>query len=83
MNTATPALADALAQSDLLHDRAELESVIAAMGQRIDAALAGERAISISEPAKSNAVLKILKDNGYTIRFQASRVGPDRVIISW
>ena len=48
MNTATPALADALAQSDLLHDRTELESVIVAMGQRIDAALDGERAVFLT-----------------------------------
>lgn len=48
MNTPTPALTDALAQADLLHERGELESVIAAMGQRIDAALHGERAVFLT-----------------------------------
>ena len=48
MNTPTPALAGALAQSDLLHERSELESVITAMGQRIDAALHGERAVFLT-----------------------------------
>ncbi len=48
MNTPIPALSDALAQSDLLHERAELEAVIQAMGQRIDAALDGERAIFLT-----------------------------------
>ena len=41
MNTPTPSLADALAQAELLHDRATLESVIADIGRRIDAALDG------------------------------------------
>jgi hypoxanthine phosphoribosyltransferase len=48
MNTPTPALADALAQSDLLHERAELERVIQQMGAKIDAALAGERAVFLT-----------------------------------
>jgi hypoxanthine phosphoribosyltransferase len=48
MNTSTPALSDALAQSDLLHERAELESVIQAMGQRIDVALQGQRAVFLT-----------------------------------
>ena len=48
MNTPTPTLSDALAQSDLLHGRAELEVIIQAMGQRIDAALNGERAVFLT-----------------------------------
>ena len=48
MNTSTPVLSDALAQADLLHERAELETVIQAMGQRIDAALHGERAVFLT-----------------------------------
>ena len=48
MNTSTPLLADALAQSDQLHERGELESVIADMGRRIDAALDGERAVFLT-----------------------------------
>ncbi|TAL93232.1 MAG: hypoxanthine-guanine phosphoribosyltransferase [Rhodanobacter sp.] len=48
MNSPTPALSDALAQSDLLHGRADLEVVIRAMGQRIDAALDGERAVFLT-----------------------------------
>lgn len=35
-------LADALKTADLIHDRAHLEAVIAAMGTRIDTVLAGE-----------------------------------------
>ena len=48
MNTPHPSLADALAQADLLYGRNELEPVIAAMGARIDAALAGERAVFLT-----------------------------------
>ncbi len=48
MNTSTSALSAALAQSDLLHGRAELEAVIRTMGQRVDAALNGERAVFLT-----------------------------------
>ena len=48
MNTPIPSLADALTQSDLLHERDELETVIADMGRRIDAALDGERAVFLT-----------------------------------
>lgn len=48
MNTSTPSLTAALADADLLFDRAELESVIADMGRRIDAALDGERAVFLT-----------------------------------
>ncbi|TAL84204.1 MAG: hypoxanthine-guanine phosphoribosyltransferase [Rhodanobacter sp.] len=48
MTTPTPSLADALAQSDLLHERAELDAVIADMGRRIDTALEGERAVFLT-----------------------------------
>ena len=48
MTTPTLPLADTLARADLLHARAELEAVIAAMGQRIDATLAGERAVFLT-----------------------------------
>ncbi len=48
MKPSTHALAEALAQSDLLHDRAELETIIQAMGQRIDASLMGERAVFLT-----------------------------------
>ncbi len=48
MTSPTPMLADAMAQSDLLHDRTELESIITDMGQRIGAALDGERAVFLT-----------------------------------
>ena len=48
MTTPTPPLADALARADLLHARAEIDAVIAAMGRRIDAALDGERAVFLT-----------------------------------
>ena len=48
MITSLPPLASALAQSDLLHDRAELEAVIVEMGRRVDAALDGERAVFLT-----------------------------------
>lgn len=43
-----PSLAAALAEADLLFDRADLESVIANIGRRIDAALDGERAVFLT-----------------------------------
>ena len=55
MNTPMPSLADALAQSDLLHERGELESVIADMGRQIDAALDGERAVFL--PVMNGALI--------------------------
>ena len=48
MNEPTPSLRDALAHADLLHGRAELETVIADMGRRIDAALNDERAVFLT-----------------------------------
>jgi hypoxanthine phosphoribosyltransferase len=48
MNTSTPSLTSALADADLLFDRAALESVIADLGRRIDAALNGERAVFLT-----------------------------------
>ncbi|WP_114241503.1 hypoxanthine-guanine phosphoribosyltransferase [Dyella sp. C9] len=48
MSKDTPSLASALADADLLFDRAELESVIADMGRRIDASLDGERAVFLT-----------------------------------
>jgi hypoxanthine phosphoribosyltransferase len=48
MTTSIPALADALAHAELLHERSELEAVITAMGGRIDAALEGERAVFLT-----------------------------------
>ncbi|WP_130618154.1 hypoxanthine-guanine phosphoribosyltransferase [Dyella amyloliquefaciens] len=46
--TTTPSLAAALADADLLFDRADLESVIADMGRQIDAELDGERAVFLT-----------------------------------
>ena len=48
MNDKLPSLRDALARADLLHGRAELETVIADMGRQIDAALNGERAVFLT-----------------------------------
>ena len=48
MNTTTPSLHDALAHADVLFERAELETVIADLGRRIDAALDGERAVFLT-----------------------------------
>jgi hypoxanthine phosphoribosyltransferase len=48
MTSSTPSLAAALADADLLFDRASLESVIADMGRHIDAALDGERAVFLT-----------------------------------
>lgn len=45
MNTKPPLLAEALAHADLLFSRRELEAMIAVMGERIDQALDGERAV--------------------------------------
>lgn len=43
-----PALAEALKNAELLHDRAELETSIVRMGREIDAALAGEVPLYLS-----------------------------------
>jgi len=48
MNTPTPSLANALATADLLHERQEIDSVIAEMANRIDAALDGERPVFLT-----------------------------------
>lgn len=48
MNTPTPSLADALAAADLLHERQEIDSVIAEMAHKIDAALNGERPVFLT-----------------------------------
>lgn len=48
MNDKTPSLRDALANADVLFERAELETVIADLGRRIDAALDGERAVFLT-----------------------------------
>ena len=48
MTTASPSLAAALANADLLFDRPALESVIVDMGRQIDAALDGERAVFLT-----------------------------------
>ena len=48
MNADTPSLTWALAHAELLHARGELEAVIATMGQRIDDALGGERAVFLT-----------------------------------
>lgn len=48
MNTATHPLADVLGDSELLYGRAELDRVISSMGQRVDVALAGERAVLLT-----------------------------------
>jgi len=55
MNTPTPPLADALAQAELLYERSMLESVIADMGRKIDAALDGERAVFL--PVMNGALI--------------------------
>lgn len=43
-----PSLKDALAQSDLLFERADIEREIVRMGQEIDVALAGERPVFLT-----------------------------------
>ncbi|HEY0198902.1 MAG TPA: hypoxanthine-guanine phosphoribosyltransferase [Rhodanobacter sp.] len=48
MTTPTPSLADALVDADLLWERSALDTVIADMGRRIDAALNGERAVFLT-----------------------------------
>jgi hypoxanthine phosphoribosyltransferase len=48
MTIPTPLLADALAQSDLLHPRHEIDEIVNAMGKQIDAALDGERAVFLT-----------------------------------
>ena len=48
MNTPTPSLADALTTADLLHEREEIDIVIAEMANRIDAALDGERPVFLT-----------------------------------
>lgn len=48
MTQAIPSLADALADADLLWQRDALETIIADMGRRIDAALDGERAVFLT-----------------------------------
>jgi hypoxanthine phosphoribosyltransferase len=48
MNTSTPSLADALATADLLHERQEIDIVIAEMAHKIDAALEGERPVFLT-----------------------------------
>jgi hypoxanthine phosphoribosyltransferase len=48
MSTTVPQLTDALANAELLHGRAELETVIADLGRQIDAALDGERAVFLT-----------------------------------
>ena len=48
MNSPPPSLAQALANADVLFERAELETVIADMGRQIDAALDGERAVFLT-----------------------------------
>ena len=49
MNRSVPVtLAEALRQSDLLHDRATIERTIATMAARIDAALVGERPVFLT-----------------------------------
>jgi hypoxanthine phosphoribosyltransferase len=48
MTTPQPPLAQALAHADVLFERAELETVIADLGRRIDAALGGERAVFLT-----------------------------------
>jgi len=55
MNTPTPPLADALAQAEQLYERSTLESVIADMGRKIDAALDGERAVFL--PVMNGALI--------------------------
>jgi hypoxanthine phosphoribosyltransferase len=48
MTTPLPPLAQALANADVLFERDELETVIADLGRRIDAALDGERAVFLT-----------------------------------
>jgi hypoxanthine phosphoribosyltransferase len=48
MTTSSSLLADALVDAELLWDRSALDTVITDMGRRIDAALAGERAVFLT-----------------------------------
>ncbi len=48
MTVPTPLLADVLVDADLLHDRGDLEIVIADMGRQIDVALKGQRAVFLT-----------------------------------
>lgn len=48
MNTSTPSLVDALANADMLHERQEIDIVIAEMATRIDAVLDGERPVFLT-----------------------------------
>ncbi|HEX8779337.1 MAG TPA: hypoxanthine-guanine phosphoribosyltransferase [Rhodanobacter sp.] len=48
MNETLPSLRDALAHADVLFGREEIETVIADLGRRIDAALDGERAVFLT-----------------------------------
>jgi hypoxanthine phosphoribosyltransferase len=48
MSIETHPLSDALARADLLVGREEIETLITGLGQRIDAALAGERAVFLT-----------------------------------
>lgn len=48
MNETLPSLRDALAHADVLFEREEIETVIADLGRRIDAALDGERAVFLT-----------------------------------
>lgn len=55
MNVPTPSLTDALANADLLYDRAHLDAIIATMGEQVDAALQGERAVFL--PVMNGALI--------------------------
>jgi hypoxanthine phosphoribosyltransferase len=48
MTMVQPPLAQALANADVLFERAEIETVIADLGRQIDAALEGERAVFLT-----------------------------------
>lgn len=48
MTKATPLLSDALVHADLLFNRAEVEAMITRMGEQVDAALDGERALFLT-----------------------------------
>lgn len=48
MNHPLPSLAHALANADVLFERAELDTVITDLGRRIDLALEGERAVFLT-----------------------------------
>ena len=63
--TDAPRLADALAQSDLLHTRADLLPLIAAMGGAVDAALEGERAVFLTV---MNGALMFAADLAFAMR---------------